>query len=195
MAMGRLPGVILGLLLLRRGERGGVAGLVACATAMALSGHPETLAHTALAAAGIIAGLLAVPAAVSRRRFLARVALAAAITAGLTAPVLLPVVEALPEAMRYIMLAHHPDATQPPPFAPATLQTACDRGHQATDMFAGAPWAHLQEGPARGVSPVVSSWYTTAQHGGLEDEVLGVSPLVWHQHPHHRTSGYRSHGL
>jgi hypothetical protein len=126
MAMGWLPGVILGLLLLRRGERGGVAGLVACATAMALSGHPETLAHTALAAAGITAGLLAVPAAVSRRRFLARLALAAAITAGLTAPVLLPVVEALPEAMRHIMLAHSPGATQPPPFAPATLQVLVD---------------------------------------------------------------------
>jgi Bacterial membrane protein YfhO len=126
MAMAWLPGVILGLLLLRRGERGGVAGLVACATAMALSGHPETLAHTALAAAGITAGLLAVPAAVSRRRFLARLALAAAITAGLAAPVLLPVVDALPEAIRSIMLAHHPDATQPPPFAPATLQVLVD---------------------------------------------------------------------
>jgi hypothetical protein len=118
--------VILGLLLLRRGERGGVAGLVACAAAMALSGHPETLAHTALAAALVTAGLLATPAAVSRRRFLSRLALAAAITAGLTAPVLLPVVEALPDAIRSIMLAASPGATQPPPLAPATLQVLID---------------------------------------------------------------------
>src|SRR6185436_14199358 len=35
-----LPGVLLGLVLLRRGERGGFAGLVACGLGMALSGHP-----------------------------------------------------------------------------------------------------------------------------------------------------------
>ncbi len=53
-----LPGVLLGLLLLRRGERGGLAGLTACATGMALAGHPETLAHTALAAGAVAAALL-----------------------------------------------------------------------------------------------------------------------------------------
>ncbi|HLX07657.1 MAG TPA: hypothetical protein VKY89_07315 [Thermoanaerobaculia bacterium] len=53
-----LPGVLLGLVLLRRGERGGLAGLTACATGMALAGHPETLAHTALAAGAVAAALL-----------------------------------------------------------------------------------------------------------------------------------------
>src|SRR6202030_3334559 len=54
-----LPGVLLGLVLLRRGERGGLAGLTVCATGMALSGHPETLAHAALAAGVVAAALLA----------------------------------------------------------------------------------------------------------------------------------------
>ncbi|HYL06595.1 MAG TPA: hypothetical protein VE075_11170, partial [Thermoanaerobaculia bacterium] len=104
MAMAWLPGVILGLVLARRGERGGTAGLVACAAGMALSGHPETLAHTALAATLVAAAMVVAPAAASRRRFLASLALAAAITAGLTAPVLLPVVEALPESIRSTVL-------------------------------------------------------------------------------------------
>jgi hypothetical protein len=58
MAAAWLPGVVLGLVLLRRGERGGLAGLVACAGGMALSGHPETLAHAALAASVVAAALL-----------------------------------------------------------------------------------------------------------------------------------------
>jgi hypothetical protein len=58
MAAAWLPGVVLGLVLLRRGERGGLAGLVACAGGMALSGHPETLAHAALAAGVVAAALL-----------------------------------------------------------------------------------------------------------------------------------------
>src|SRR5215470_3793088 len=58
MAAAWLPGILLGLVLLRRGERGGLAGLTACATGMALSGHPETLAHAALAAGIVAAALL-----------------------------------------------------------------------------------------------------------------------------------------
>ena len=53
-----LPGIVLGLVVLRRGGRGGLAGLTACATGMALSGHPETLAHAALAAGVVAAALL-----------------------------------------------------------------------------------------------------------------------------------------
>jgi hypothetical protein len=58
MAAAWLPGVVLGLVLLRRGERGGLAGLITCAVGMALSGHPETLAHAALAAGVVAAALL-----------------------------------------------------------------------------------------------------------------------------------------
>jgi hypothetical protein len=58
MAAAWLPGVVLGLVLLRRGEGGGLAGLIACASGMALSGHPETLAHAALAAGVVAAALL-----------------------------------------------------------------------------------------------------------------------------------------
>ena len=68
MATAWLPGVMLGVVLLRRGERGGLAGLVACATGMALSGHPETIAHAGLAAATVAAALLATGGAPARQR-------------------------------------------------------------------------------------------------------------------------------
>src|SRR5688572_15013045 len=36
-----IPGALLGMLALRQGERGALAGLVACGLGLALSGHPE----------------------------------------------------------------------------------------------------------------------------------------------------------
>ncbi|MBV8199769.1 MAG: YfhO family protein [Acidobacteria bacterium] len=126
-----LPGVVLGLVLLRRGERGGLAGLTACATGMALSGHPETLAHAALAAAVVAAALLAGggggrAAGAARWRYLRGLTAAAAISAGLAAPALLPVVEALPETVRAQLLDRTSRGVQPPAFAAATLQLAID---------------------------------------------------------------------
>jgi hypothetical protein len=126
MAAAWLPGIMLGLVVLRRGGRGGLAGLVACATGMALSGHPETLAHTGLAAALVAIGLLWAGGAARRRRFLAGLAAAAAITAGLTAPVLLPVAEALPEAIRSALVAAKAADVQPPPFAASSLRVLVD---------------------------------------------------------------------
>ena len=52
----KFPGASTIDFLLRRGERGALAGLVCCATGMALSGHPETLAHGALGQAGQLLG-------------------------------------------------------------------------------------------------------------------------------------------
>ncbi|HYL06724.1 MAG TPA: hypothetical protein VE075_11830, partial [Thermoanaerobaculia bacterium] len=123
-----LPGVLLGLVLLRRGERGGLAGLTVCATGMALSGHPETLAHAALAAGVTAAALLAARdgGGAARRRFLGGLAAAAALSAGLAAPALLPFVEALPETARAQMIAGSSQGVQPPPFAAATLKLAID---------------------------------------------------------------------
>jgi len=126
MAGAWLPGIMLGLLLLRRDERGALAGLVACATGMALSGHPETLAHTALAAGAVAAALLAVGGGAPRGRYLARLATALALTAGLTAPVLLPVLEVLPDSARMEVVRRAPQETQPPPFAAPTLRVLFD---------------------------------------------------------------------
>jgi hypothetical protein len=53
-----LPGVLLGILALWRGEPRAFAGLVVCALGVALSGHPETAAHGALAAAAVAGALL-----------------------------------------------------------------------------------------------------------------------------------------
>src|SRR5579864_8261084 len=145
MAAAWLPGVVLGLVLLRRGERGGLAGLIACASGMALSGHPETLAHAALAAGVVAAALLlgrvrggttpdgtgdapgggAAPRS-PRWRFAGGLAAAAAMSAGLVAPVLLPFVEALPDTVRAQLIARSSRGVQPPPFTPAILNLAID---------------------------------------------------------------------
>jgi hypothetical protein len=126
MAAAWLPGLALGLVLLRRGGRGALAGLTACGTGLALSGHPETMAHGALAAVVVAGGLLVGSAVAPRARFLVRLAAAAALTAGLTAPVLLPVVEALPEAIRTRQVAVRPESVQPPPFSAAGLRVLID---------------------------------------------------------------------
>jgi hypothetical protein len=111
------PGVLLGLVLLRRGERGGFAGLVACGLGMALSGHPETLAHAALACGAVFLALLARrEETVSRAAFTGRLAAAAALTGCLAAPVLLPVLEALPESERWAVVQRVPHSVEPPPF-------------------------------------------------------------------------------
>jgi hypothetical protein len=124
MAMAWLPGIMLGLVLLHRGERGGLTGLVACATGMALSGHPETLAHTALAAGLVAAALLA--GGPRRWRFLGGLAAAAVLSAGLAAPALLPFVEALPGGARAQVLRRSLRGVQPPPFAASNLVVAID---------------------------------------------------------------------
>lgn len=112
-----LPGVLLGLILLRRGERGGFAGLVTCGLGMALSGHPETLAHGALACVAVFLALLARrEEGVSRAAFTGRLAAAAVLTGCLAAPVLLPVLEVLPESERWAMVERVPRSVDPPPF-------------------------------------------------------------------------------
>jgi len=95
MAMAWIPGVLLSIVLVRRGEAGGMAGLVACGLGLLLSGHPETAATAALvslAAAGVLA---ARPGGVSRRAFVLELGLAAGMTACLAAPALLPVLDAI----------------------------------------------------------------------------------------------------
>jgi hypothetical protein len=160
MAMAWLPGILLGLVLLRRGERGGLAGLVACATGMALSGHPETLAHTALGAGLVAAALLAGrgggggegdtgnpkkgggTGGPSRWRFAAGLAAAAALSAGLAAPALLPFVEALPEGARARMLQRSSAGVQPPPLAASNLVVLID------PLAFGSPRDGDWDGPA-----------------------------------------------
>ncbi len=117
-----IPGLLLGLLLLRDGERGSFAGLVVCGLGLAASGQPEVLGFTALAAA-VVAVALAPGSAIgrggrgSRGRFLLRLLAAGALTACLAAPLLLPVLEQLPHSARMERVRNAPDAMQPPPFA------------------------------------------------------------------------------
>ena len=113
------PGVLLGLFLLRRGGRGGFAGLVACALGMALSGHPESVAHMVVASGAVAAVLLLSrpePEWPSRKAFLGRLALAAALTFCLAAPYLLPVVETVTESERWTVVRRKPSPIQTVPF-------------------------------------------------------------------------------
>jgi hypothetical protein len=127
MAAAWLPGVLLGLLLLRRGERGGAAGVIACGAGLAYSGHPETLAHACLAAGAVAAALLLTGTGqLSRRRFAAKAAAAAAVAACLAAPVLLPVLETVPESVRLATVRRYPELLAPPPFAAKLLQVLID---------------------------------------------------------------------
>jgi Bacterial membrane protein YfhO len=122
MAAAFVPGLLLGILLVRDGEARGLAGLAACALGLALSGHPETMAHAALAAAVVVAALLLRPQA-GRSRFVARLAAAAGLSLALAAPALLPLVEAIPESARGQALARSPENFQPPPFDARFLLT------------------------------------------------------------------------
>ncbi|HVT57432.1 MAG TPA: hypothetical protein VHR45_03445 [Thermoanaerobaculia bacterium] len=121
-----VPGVLLGLVTLRRGERASFTGLVACGCGLATSGHPETLAFTALAAAAVTLALLVrppqiQPGAPPSGRFLLRLGAASALSACLSAPVLLPVVAAIPDSVRAAMLANDPQAAEPPSFTASVL--------------------------------------------------------------------------
>jgi hypothetical protein len=121
-----VPGVLLGLVALSRGERGALAGLVACGLGIALSGHPETLTHTAIASAVALAALLARPGGISRGRFLGRVALATLVTALLAAPVLLPFLEVVPESERWAAIARNGGRFPVPEWRPRQLQALVD---------------------------------------------------------------------
>ncbi|MBW8877932.1 MAG: YfhO family protein [Acidobacteria bacterium] len=110
-----IPGVLLGLVLLRHGERGGFAGLVVCAVGMAASGHPETMAYAALAAGMVTVALMIGPAP-GRWRFAARLLAAGALAGCLAAPVILPAVAELPRSERMEQVRHFEDRMQPPPF-------------------------------------------------------------------------------
>jgi hypothetical protein len=121
MAAAFVPGLLLGILLLRDGEPRAAAGLSACALGLALSGHPETMAHAGLAAAALAATLLVVDWRRGRRRpgplrFLGRLAAAAGLSAALAAPALLPLAETIPQSVRGQALERSPENFQPPPF-------------------------------------------------------------------------------
>lgn len=144
MAAAWVPGLLLGILLVRAGEPRGWLGLVVCALGLALSGHPETMAHAALAAAALVAVLLlrrqageqgagradkqggldeqgrrrgpGGPDAPGRWRFLGRLLAAAALSAALAAPALLPMLQTIPASVRGKALERSPENFQPPPF-------------------------------------------------------------------------------
>ncbi|HXO18419.1 MAG TPA: YfhO family protein [Thermoanaerobaculia bacterium] len=123
MAASYVPGLLLGLLLVRAEEPRGWIGLVACALGLALSGHPETMAHAGLVAALVVVALL-LARRPGRRRFLGRLATAAALSVALAAPALLPLLENIPQSVRGHALERGRENFQPPPFAARFLLPA-----------------------------------------------------------------------
>jgi len=117
MAAAFLPGLLLGLIALRHGERRSFAGLVACGFGLASSGQPETMGFAALAAAGVAAAL-ALDRSPGRGRFAVRLLLAGLLTGCLSAPILLPVLEQLPNSERMEKVRLFGDIMQPPRFEP-----------------------------------------------------------------------------
>ena len=120
MAAAFVPGLLLGMLLVRDGEPRALAGLIACALGLALSGHPETMAHAGLAAAAVTAALL-LARRPGRWRFVGRLAAAAGLVAMLAAPALLPLATTIPRSVRGKALERSPENFQPPPFEPRFL--------------------------------------------------------------------------
>jgi hypothetical protein len=120
-----IPGLLLGLLLLRWDEPRSFPGLVVCGLGLASSGQPETMGYAALAAAGV-AVVLACHRSPGRGRFLRRLLAAGALTACLAAPLLLPVLEQLPWSQRAGSNRSFGDTMQPLPFAPQALLPLVD---------------------------------------------------------------------
>lgn len=135
-----LPGVLLGLLLLRDGARGGAVGLVVCGCGMALGGHPETLAHATLSALAITVWLVA-SAPARRWAFAGRAVAVAALVGCLTAPALLPIAESILGSERIAQLQSNPAAVAPPRFEPRTLGLLID------PLFYGSPRDGNWSGP------------------------------------------------
>jgi hypothetical protein len=123
------------------GTRGALPGLVVCALGVATGGHPETLAHTALAALVVAAALALRLPRPSRRRFAARLAAAAALSAALAAPVLLPFAQTLPHSQRWDALDGGADPFVPPPFEARYLLPAID------PLAFGGPFGPTLRGP------------------------------------------------
>ena len=125
MAAAWTPGPLLGVIALRHGERRSFPGLVACGFGLASSGHPETMAYAAVAAAGL-AALLILDRSTGRGRFAGRLLAAGALTACLSAPILLPVLEQLPGSERMAKVRLFAETMQPPRFKPYFLLPVID---------------------------------------------------------------------
>jgi len=126
MAMAWIPGVLLSIVLMRRGQAGGMAGLVACGLGLLLSGHPETAATAALVSLVAAGCLAARPGGLPRRAFVLELGVATVLTACLAAPVLVPVLDAIPESARQAMVSRRADLVQPPPFEGRLLALIVD---------------------------------------------------------------------
>jgi len=151
-----VPGVVLGVLRVADRAPRGAAGLVLCGLGLALSGHPETFAHT-----GLLVGVVATWIAAARwwrsrpwrrvprsgspaepARFLLRLGGLGALTFALAAPFLLPILEAVPWSERAEALALDPRSVQPSGFHARHLVWLVD------PAYGGSPREGVWTGPS-----------------------------------------------
>jgi hypothetical protein len=121
-----LPGLVLGICLLRRGERGGFSGTVACGLGLLLSGHPETAAQLGAVCLVLALVLLCARRGVSRARFASQILLAAVVLACLSAPALLPALDSLTESARWRAATGTWGVGRPPRFDPRPAAAVVD---------------------------------------------------------------------
>lgn len=150
MTMVWLPGVILGVLLVAQRLPRAVAGLVVCTAGAALSGHPETLLHTALVAGAV--GAWCWWHSALRWALIRDGAVAAVLAFAVTAPVLLPILEALPESERTAAIRERPDAAAPGPFDPAVASLVLD------PLRFGSPRDGNWSAPSSNYNEIASGW-------------------------------------
>jgi hypothetical protein len=141
MAMAWIPGILLALLMLRRGLRGGLSGLIGCTTGLLLSGHPETTLIGAIAILVFFVDLLRqqVP---ETSRFLAKAAFGWLLAGMLAAPAIIPLLDAIAESTRNAVVLRNADLVQPPPFEPRFAALALD------PLYLGSPRDDTWSGPS-----------------------------------------------
>lgn len=123
MAASWIPAVLLGVLRLLRGAPRAWVGLGLAAAALALSGHPTVVVHTAVVAAVVLAIGLRRGASPSRQAVLRGSLLATMLAAACAAPGLVPVLEALPHGSRAVQVKRLAEASE--------TDSAASRGHDA----------------------------------------------------------------
>lgn len=141
-ALAWMPGVLAAIVGLRSRSPRSEAGLVLTATALALSGHPETLAHTALVGFACAVVCVVSVGRAERLRLAVSLLRAAVLAFCLSAPATLPVLGELSESARARKLALAEEAARPVAFQAPMLAPIASPFVFGNPRFGGwrGPW-------------------------------------------------------
>lgn len=113
MATSWIPAVLLGIVCVLQNSPRAWLGLGLTAAALALSGHPTVIVHTAVVGVVVFAIGLGFRASGSSATALRKLGLAVMLAMACAAPAILPVLEALPHGSRAVQVKRLADATRP----------------------------------------------------------------------------------